>query len=96
VKNNFKPINNALANILKKYNLNDTYALEYLKKNWSAIDKTISIHSSPVAYKSEKKELKMKVKNPQWKNEFIKNKNALIQKLTKTFTQIEIKEIEFL
>jgi hypothetical protein len=94
LKNEIRTINSTLEKILKKYNLSDTYAIEYLKKNWSDIDKTIAIQSKPVAYNTDKKQLAIKVTGAQWKKEFIKNRKALIQKLKNTFTNIEIKDIE--
>ena len=43
MKQNFKSINNMLQNIIKKYNLEDSFNIESIKSNWETIvNKNIS------------------------------------------------------
>lgn len=95
-KRNFKSVSSTLSELLNTYNLKEVYALDLLKKQWSKMGNPIATHTVPQHYDIEKKELILKVHNALWKNEFINNIAALIEKVSGTFKDIEIKRIKII
>jgi hypothetical protein len=96
MKKKFTNINLTLDKILRQYNLAHLYAIESIKKDWFNMDKTIAAHSDPIEYIPEKKLLKIRIENLNWKNEFFENRTLLLSKIQNYFKNIEIKNIEFI
>ena len=95
MKQNFKSINNMLQNIIKKYNLEDSFNIESIKSNWETIvNKNIYKLAKPV--KIEKQVLYLQVKTNYWKLEFELAKDQIIEMINSNIYPFKIKEIKFI
>ena len=95
MKQNFKSINNMLQNIIKKYNLEDSFNIESIKSNWETIvNKNIYKLAKPV--KIEKQVLYLQIKTNYWKLEFEQAKDQIIEMINSNIDPYKIKEIKFI
>ncbi len=94
MKRSFSPIQNSLEKILKTYNLYSSYEIRNILMNWKTlVGEMLSGVSEPVSFDEESQVLKIRVQSQAWKNEFLKQKNALMNKLNKDLKSIAIRDI---
>jgi predicted nucleic acid-binding Zn ribbon protein len=96
MKHNFSPIQNSLENILKKYNLYESFELHQVFNQWETIvGSKLSGISEPVHYNRNKKILTIRLQSESWRNEFSRQKSVLLKKLNKNLDTVEVSDLIF-
>lgn len=95
MKKNFKSITSTLQNIIKKYNLDESYAFDSIKNDWETIINK-NIHKLVTPVKLENQILYLQVKTGYWKEEFDKLKIQIIEIVNSKIDPYKIIEIKFI
>lgn len=95
MKNNFKSLHSTLYDILKKYNLDETYILQTIKNNWDKMV-NVQIYKLVKPVKLENRVLYLQTKTSYWKTEFEQIENQILESINKEIFPHKIDEIEFI
>jgi len=95
MKQNFKPINDALKNIINKYHLEESYYESMIINDWNKIiiNKLVDVI---IPMKLEKQILSLKVKSEAWEKELNSKKQDLIKMINAQVEPYEIIDINFI
>lgn len=89
----FSSVPEQLRNLLKNYNLENSYAEYEIKENWNKIiNKTLAAVTVPE--KLENKTLTIRVEDEQWKKEIKSNVKELLTMINGSLKAIKIEQIE--
>ena len=89
----FSSVPEQLRNLLKHYNLENSYAEYEIKENWNKIiNKTLAAVTIPE--KLENQTLTIRVKDEQWKKEIKSNIKELLTMINSSLKAVKIEQIE--
>jgi len=89
----FSSVPEQLRNLLKHYNLENSYAEYEIKENWNKIiNKTLAAVTIPE--KLENQTLTIRVKDEQWKKEIKSNIKELLTMINSSLKVVKIEQIE--
>ena len=95
MKQQFSSVNEQLQKILKKFNLEQSYAEYEIKEKWSTlVNKQLASVTVPVAI--ENNVLSIRVTNELWKKEIAARKKELLSMINSSLDSIQIKKIHIL
>jgi len=93
MKNEFHSVSGPLRDIMKKYNLEKSYAEYEIKKNWNTILKK-QLAEVTIPEKLENKELTIRITNELWKKELISRKKELLQMINSSLKTVKIETLK--
>ena len=94
MKHKFKAISSTFEEIIRKYNLEESYYENYIISNWDKIVNSQLVKiTKPL--KLDKKVLTIQVKSESWKKELYNNKKTLHNLINSSLNQFKIADIIF-